>query len=326
MRAVTGIKPTGAPHLGNLLGAIEPALRLQADHDAFYFIADYHALTTLHDRERMRQYTYDVVATWLALGLDPERTTIFVQSDVPETCELAWYLGCMAGLGLLERGHAYKDAREKGKEVSGGLFYYPVLMAADIVLYDANVVPVGKDQKQHIEMTRDMVHAFNARFGEVLVVPDPLIQEQVATVPGLDGRKMSKSYDNGIEVFLPAKQLRKKVMSITTDSKGMDEPKDPDTCNVFNLYKLLATPEQTAALADRYRAGGQGYGHAKQELYEVLEGRLGPARERYLALLADPSQMNTILAHGATRARRIAQATMSRVRDACGQTSAPRMV
>lgn len=326
MRAVTGIKPTGAPHLGNLLGAIEPALRLQDSYDALYFIADYHALTSLHDRAAMRHAIYDVAATWLALGLDPDGTVLFVQSDVPQTTELAWYLSCVTGMGLLERAHAYKDARAKGKEPNLGLFNYPVLMAADIVLYDANVVPVGKDQKQHIEMTRDMVGAFNVRFGDVLVTPEPLIQDDVAVIPGLDGRKMSKSYGNGIEVFLPSKALRKKVMSIVTDSLGVDDPKDPDTCNVFGLYKLVAPPADVAALAARYRAGGLGYGHAKQELFEALEARVGPARERYTALMADPARLDTVLAHGATRARAVAERTMERVRDACGQSAAPRIV
>lgn len=326
MRSLTGIKPTAQPHLGNLLGSIRPALALQASHDAFYFIADYHALTTLHDRELVRRYTREVTAAWLAFGLDPERTTLWVQSDVPETCELAWYLGCVSGLGWLERGHAVKDAREHGREVTFGVFAYPLLMAADILLYDTHVVPVGKDQKQHIEIARDMAIAFNQRFGETLVVPEPLIQEDVAVVPGLDGRKMSKSYGNGIELFLPAKQLRKKVMSIVTDSKGVEEPKDPDHDNIFGLYKLLATPEQCADLAARYRAGGLGYGHAKQELYEVLEATLGPARERFEALLADEAALDRTLAHGAERARVHARATLRRVRDACGQHPSPRML
>lgn len=318
MRALTGIKPTATPHIGNLLGAIVPALRLQETHDAYYFIADYHALTTVHDGARMRGWVREVAATWLALGLDPARTVLWVQSDVPEVCELAWILSCVTGHGVLERAHAYKAAVADGRDINVGIFTYPVLMAADILLYDTDVVPVGKDQKQHVEIARDMAIAFNHRFGDTLVVPEVAIQEEVATVPGLDGRKMSKSYGNGIEIFLPAKQLRKKLMSIVTDSKGMEEPKDPTTCNVFALYKLFATPEQVADLAARYRAGGLGYGHAKQELFEVMDARLAPARARYEALLADPAALDPVLEDGAARARAVARATIDRVRQAAG--------
>ncbi|HNH45621.1 MAG TPA: tryptophan--tRNA ligase, partial [Myxococcota bacterium] len=246
MRALTGIKPTDAPHIGNLLGMIEPALRLAEQHESYYFIADYHALTTLHDAKRMRQHTREVAASWLALGLDPKKSCLFVQSDVPEVQELTWMLACVTGVGLLERAHAYKAAQDRNKEVNVGVFTYPVLMAADILIYDSNLVPVGKDQKQHVEMARDMAISFNARFGQTLVVPEPLIREEVATIPGLDGQKMSKSYHNTIPVFCSSKELRKKVMSIQTDSKGMDEVKDPDTCNIFALYRFFATPEQQA--------------------------------------------------------------------------------
>lgn len=324
MRALTGIKPTATPHIGNLLGMIEPALRLQDTHDAYYFIADYHALTTLHDREKMRQYSREVAATWLALGLDPARTVLFAQSDVPEVAELAWLLACVTGVGALERAHAYKAAQEAGKDINVGTFFYPVLMAADILAYDSDHVPVGKDQKQHVEMARDMALAFNHRFGEVFVVPEPLIRDEVATIPGLDGRKMSKSYGNAVEVWLPSKQLRKKLMGIVTDSKGVDDVKDPDTCNVFSLYKLFATPDQVAALAARYRAPGLGYGHAKQELFEVMDAQLAPARERYEALLAEPDRLDAVLADGAHRARRLALSVLGRARDACGLGRAPR--
>lgn len=325
MRALTGIKPTAAPHLGNLLGMIEPALRLQDEGgEAFYFIADLHALTTLHDRARMRTHTIEVAATWLALGLDPDRTTLWVQSDVAEVCELAWILGCVTGLGMLERAHAYKAARDKGEEIGAGTFFYPVLMAADILCYDTDVVPVGKDQKQHVEMARDMAAAINSRFGDVLKPPAERIRDEVATITGLDGRKMSKSYGNTIEVFLPAKQLRKKVMSIVTDSKGVEDAKDPETDNVFALYKLFASPEQAADLARRYRAGGLGYGHAKQELFEVMDARLGPARERYEALMADPDRVVAILEDGAARARPVARGVLERVRDAIGVHPTPR--
>jgi tryptophanyl-tRNA synthetase len=326
MRALTGIKPTATPHLGNLLGAIQPALELQEKVDAFYFIADYHALTPLQDAPRMRQYTREVAATWLALGLDPARTCLFVQSDIPEVAELTWLLACVLGAGALERAHAYKAAQADGREINVGTFLYPVLMAADILIYDSNAVPVGKDQKQHVEMARDMAQAFNSRFGEVFVIPEPIIAEAVATIPGLDGRKMSKSYGNTIEVWLPAKQLRKKIMSITTDSLGVDDVKDPDNCNVFALYKLFATPEQIEALAARYRAPGLGYGHAKEELFQVVEARLAPARARYEHLLAHPEEIDAVLDSGTRRARTIAAGVLARAREAVGFSRAPRVV
>ena len=326
MRALTGIKPTAMPHVGNLLGVIEPALRLQNEHEAFYFIADYHAITSLHDRVRLVQYTREVAATWLALGLDPDRTALFLQSDVPEVNELAWLLACVTGIGALERAHAYKSAQAAGRDINVGTFLYPVLMAADILIYDSNLVPVGRDQKQHVEMARDMAAAFNSRFGEVLVIPEPLIRDDVAIIPGLDGQKMSMSYDNTIEVWLPEKALRKKVMSIVTDSKGVDDIKDPDTCNVFALYKHFADAEAQAALASRYRRPGLGYGHAKQALVEAMEARLAPARERYQALLANPAAIDAVLFDGAHRARTLAIAVLARVRAAVGLSAAPRVV
>jgi tryptophanyl-tRNA synthetase len=324
MRALTGIKPTGAPHVGNLLGMIEPALRLQDQHEAYYFIADYHALTTMQDRVGMRRYTLEVAATWLALGLDPVRTCLFAQSDVPEVAELAWMLGCVTGMGVLERAHAYKAAKDAGKELNVGTFSYPVLMAADILAYDSNLVPVGKDQKQHVEMARDMAQSFNARFGEVFVLPEALIRDEVATIPGLDGKKMSKSYGNAIDIWLPQKALRKKLMSIVTDSKGVEDPKDPDTCNVFALYKLFGSPSQIADLAAQYRAGGLGYGHAKQALFEAMEARLAEPRARYDELLAHPDRIEAVLLEGARRARAVARGVTARAREACGYTSAPR--
>jgi tryptophanyl-tRNA synthetase len=324
MRALTGIKPTATPHLGNLLGAIGPALELQDRAEAFYFIADYHALTTVQDAGNMRRFTREVAATWLALGLDPARTCLFVQSDIPEVTELTWLLSCVLGAGALERAHAFKSAQQEGREVNVGTFLYPVLMAADILIYDSNAVPVGKDQKQHVEMARDMAQAFNSRFGEVFVLPEPLIADEVATIPGLDGRKMSKSYGNTIEVWLPSKQLRKKVMSITTDSRGVDEVKDPDACNVFALYKLFASSEDVAELAARYRAPGLGYGHAKEALFQVVEARLGPARDRYEHLLAHPEEIDAVLDDGTRRARTIAADVLGRAREAAGFGRAPR--
>lgn len=317
-RSLTGIKPTGMPHLGNYLGMIRPALEMTSSHQAFYFIADYHALTTLRSRDLVQKYTTEVTAAWLALGLDPAQTILFKQSDVPEVCELAWFLSCVTPLGLLKRAHAFKDAESKGAELNGGTFFYPVLMAADILAYDSHVVPVGKDQKQHVEMARDMAIAFNHYFGEVLRVPEPAIRPDVATIPGTDGRKMSKSYDNTIPLFLPTKKLRKAIMGIKTDSTPLEQPKDPNSCSVFELYKLFATAEQTEHLAARYRAGGLGYGHAKQELFEVMEAHFEGPRDRFLHHLAHPKTIDDILADGGQRAKSVAAATLSRVRTAVG--------
>jgi len=317
-RALTGIKPTGSPHIGNLLGMYQPAMELQKTHEGFFFVASYHALTTMRDPEQMRAQTIEVAANWLALGLDPNRSVLWAQHDVPEVTELAWILSCITSKGMMDKAHAFKDAAAKGKEVNIGLYTYPVLMAADILAFDSHVVPVGKDQKQHVEMTRDMAQRFNHLFGETLVVPEPLIRKEMEVVPGLDGQKMSKSYGNTIEIFLSEKKLRKKFMSIVTDSKGVDDPKDPDTCNVFQLYKLFATPDQQADLAARYRAGGLGYGHAKQELFEVVNNSLSEPRSRYDALMANPQEVREILDDGASRARAVARQTLDRVRQATG--------
>ncbi len=317
-RVLTGIKPTGMPHIGNLLAMYRPALAKQDGAECFFFVASYHALTTMRDPRLLREQTVDVAANWLALGLDPEKSVIWAQHDVPEVTELAWILSCITSKGMTDKAHAFKDAVAKHKEVNVGLYTYPILMAADILAFDSHVVPVGKDQKQHVEMTRDMAQRFNHLFGETLVVPEPLIQDEVATVPGTDGQKMSKSYGNTIEIFLPPKKLRKKFMGIVTDSKGVDESKDPDTCNVFNLYKLFATKEQQAELAAQYRAGGLGYGHAKQALFEVVDAQLAEPRERYNHLKANPDEVHAVLEAGAKRARTTARATMDRVRSAVG--------
>jgi tryptophanyl-tRNA synthetase len=318
-RALTGIQPSGVPHIGNLKGMIEPALQLQETHEPFYFIASYHALTTTKDPQLLRDYQREAATSFLAFGLDPSVTALFLQQDVPEVCELAWVLGCHVNTGVLERAHAYKAARDAGREINLGTFSYPVLMAADILLYDSHAVPVGKDQKQHVEMARDMAAGFNHRYGaDVFVLPEPMIREEVATVPGLDGRKMSKSYGNTIPLFLPPKQLRKLVMKVTTDSKGMDEPKDPSTCNVFALYKLFASEDEQSALATRYRAGGMGYGHAKQELFERMDAFLEGPRARHAELQADPEQVDRVLAEGAEKARVTARNTLRRVREAVG--------
>ena len=317
-RVLTGIKPTGMPHIGNLLGMYRPALAMQDASECYFFVASYHALTTMRDPALLRQQTIDVAANWLALGLDPTRSVIWAQHDVPEVTELAWILACITSKGMMDKAHAFKDAVNKGREVNIGLYTYPILMAADILAFDSHVVPVGKDQKQHVEMARDMAQRFNHLFGETLVIPAPQIREDVATVPGLDGQKMSKSYNNTIEIFLPPKKLRKKIMGIVTDSKGVEESKDPDTCHVFSLYKLFATPEQQAELAAQYRAGGLGYGHAKQALFEVVDAQLAEARERYDHLMANPDEVRQVLAEGADRARTTARATLDRVRSAAG--------
>ncbi|MCP4867667.1 MAG: tryptophan--tRNA ligase [Proteobacteria bacterium] len=319
-RSLSGIKPTGAPHLGNYLGMIRPAIELQDSYDAFYFVADYHALTSTHDRAAMRAATYDATAIFLAFGLDPERSVFWRQSDTPGVTELTWVLSCMTSMGHLERAHAYKAARDRGEAgaINHGVFSYPVLMAADILMYDSDVVPVGKDQVQHIEMARDMAQRFNHTFGDTLKLPVPSMKEEVQTIIGTDGQKMSKSYDNTIPVFLPPKKLRKKLMAIQTDSKGMEEPKDPDTCNVFTLYKLFADADQVAQMRENYTGGNYGYGHAKQALFEVMDGHLAPYRETYLTLRADEDQLEDVLRDGARRAREVGGAVLERVREAVG--------
>ena len=334
LRCLSGIKPTGQPHWGNYFGMIQPAVALTEQHEALYFIADYHALTMVRDAAALRADSLAIAATMLAAGLDPAKAILWRQSDVPEVLELTWMLSCVTGLGLLERAHSVKDARAKNKDLNHGVYTYPVLMAADILLYDTDVVPVGKDQLQHLEMARDMATAFNVAFmghqaggtvdesapwdGRSLKRPRAIVQEQTAIVPGLDGQKMSKSYGNYIPVFASAKELKKRVMAIQTDSKGLEDPKDPATCNVFALYKLFSTAEQQAELAEKYRAGGFGYGHAKLALLERAEAHFGPQRERYEALLARPDDLNDILRDGARRARALAMPVVERIRAATG--------
>jgi tryptophanyl-tRNA synthetase len=326
LRSLSGIKPTGTPHLGNYFGMVRPAIALQESHDAYYFVADYHALTTGRDPAVLRRTSLEITATFLALGLDPARSVFFRQSDVPEVVELAWHLSCVTGVGHLMRAHAYKAAVEKGEGgvLPSGTFFYPVLMAADILLYDSDAVPVGRDQVQHIEMAQDMAGHLNALYGECLHRPEALVQEEVPTIPGLDGQKMSKSYNNTIEVFAPEKVLRKQVKTIKTDGAGLDDPKDPDTDNVFALYKLVASPDEVADMAERYRAGGFGYGHAKDRLATALDAHLAAPREKYLQLLADPSTLEDVLQDGAKRARSVARDTLDRVRDRVGLPKLPR--
>jgi len=318
-RSLTGIKPSGNVHLGNYLGAIQPALALQQHYTAYYFIADYHALTTTRDADLLRASSRQIAATFLALGLDIDKHVFFRQSAVPEVCELTWILSCMIPPGQMDRGHAVKAAKDGGFEINVGVWLYPVLMAADILLYDANVVPVGKDQKQHVEICRDMATKVNHWYGEdTLVVPEVLIKKEVAVIPGLDGRKMSSSYGNEIPIWLPPKKLRKLIMKIKTASRGVNDAKDPDTCNVFGLYRHFATPEQVADLGDRYRQGGIGYGHAKQELFEVVDAELTEARERYIDLMDHPQRLEEALSYGAEKARRAAETTLDRIRSRVG--------
>jgi tryptophanyl-tRNA synthetase len=317
-RSLAGIKPTGNPHLGNYLGFLKPALALQDSRDTFYFIADYHALTTVRDPKVLKEQTYDLVATFAALGMDFERHTFFRQSDVPEVTELTWLLSNVTPLGLLMQAHAYKDAKAKGEDIHDGVFQYPVLMAADILIYDSHEVPVGQDQKQHLEMTRDIAQRFNHIYGETFIVPEPRIEEEVATIPGLDGRKMSKSYGNEIPLFSTEKQLRQTVMRIVTDSKTVEDVKDPDACNVFQIFRHFATLEEQERWARRYRAGGMGYGEIKQATFEAINREIGPFRERYFALRRDEAQLNAILAIGGAKARKVAQEVTLRARKRVG--------
>ena len=319
MRILSGIQPTGRPHVGNYFGMMEPAIRLQQEGEAFYFIADYHALTTIHDPAVLRSHCRELALDFLACGLDPGRATFFRQSDVPEVTELTWLLSCVTPVPMLENAHSFKDKTARGIVPSTGLFAYPVLMAADILIYDSDVVPVGQDQKQHLEMTRDIAAKFNARYGEdLLKIPEPMIRESAAVVPGLDGQKMSKSYNNTIPLFDDEKPFRKKIMGLKTDSTAVEEPKDPTVSTIVQLYGLAATPAEVAAMEDSFRAGGQGYGHYKQQLFEALWEHFRPARERRATLAADPEQVEAVLATGAQKARALAQSVMRRVRSACG--------
>ncbi len=324
---LTGIKPTGIPHIGNYFGAIKPAIELAARYEARYFIADYHALNTLKDPVLLKELTYKLAATWLACGLDPDTMLFYRQSDIPETFELTTILMAFTSKGLMNRAHAYKACVQENTQagndpdagVNMGLYTYPVLMAADILLFNTNLVPVGKDQKQHVEMAADIAQSLNFAYGkDLLTVPEPVISETTQVVAGLDGRKMSKSYDNVIPLFIPSKQLRKIVMKIVTNSQGVDEPKDPDDAHVFSLYQLFAAPEEQAAARERYLAGGMGWGQAKQELFEAMDAYLAPMREKYERFMEDPSRIERILKEGAEKARPIADATVRRVRKAIG--------
>ena len=317
-RSLSGIKPTGTPHLGNYLGMIKPAIQLQETHETFYFIADYHALTSLRDPDQLRKNTYDLTAVFAALGMDFEDHAFFRQSDIPEVTELTWILSCITSKGLMERAHAYKDAMAKDHEINIGLFCYPVLMACDILIYDSNFVPVGQDQRQHLEITRDLAIRFNHIYGDAFVIPEAIIEKEVATIPGVDGRKMSKSYGNVIPLLAPEKEFRKAIMKITTDSKSVDEKKDPEKCSVFALYQCFAGKEEQEVLAERYRSGGIGYGDVKQLCFEKLNTDLKEPREIYQEIRNDKTKLNGILESGRDKARVIAREVIDRVRGSVG--------
>jgi tryptophanyl-tRNA synthetase len=318
MRVLSGVQPTGKLHIGNYFGAIRQYVALQEEHEGYYFMANYHALTTVHDGALLRQQTLDVAADFLALGLDPGKALIFRQSDIPEVCELSWILSTICPMGLLERCHAYKDKVSQGIPADHGLFAYPVLMAADILIYDSNLVPVGQDQKQHIEVTRDLADRFNFMYGDKLVLPEPYILENTAVVPGLDGRKMSKSYDNTIGIFDPDKVVKKKIMGIVTDSTPVEAPKDPTNNTIFQLYSLFATPEQKAEMEASFRAGGTGYGEYKKQLLASFLEYFGARRERREELAQDMGYVEDVLVEGAKKARVVARETVDRIRNAVG--------
>jgi tryptophanyl-tRNA synthetase len=324
--ALSGIKPTGELHIGNYLGMIKPALALAAEYQALYFIADYHALTTVRDQKTLNHLVYDTAASLLALGLDSDRIIFFRQADIPEIFELNWILSCFTAKGLLNRAHAYKtlvDAnqaagRQADADIHAGLYAYPVLMAADILLYGSHLVPVGQDQKQHVEIARDIAIAVNNNYGKVFTLPEPLIQNSVMTIPGTDGRKMSKNYNNTIAIFADATTLRKQVMRIVTDSKHPNEPKNPDECNIFRIYRYFASPQAIAAKRNLYLQGGLAYSDIKQELFELLQAKFASSRDAYIDLIQDPARLDAILNHGAQKARVIAVPVMDRVRRKIG--------
>ncbi|MEX1054964.1 MAG: tryptophan--tRNA ligase [Rhodothermales bacterium] len=319
---VSGIQPSGTLHMGNYFGALRQHIRLHKEHEAFYFIVNYHALTTMHDREELRRYTIEVALDYLALGFDPDRAHLFIQSDVPQVTELAWIFYTLTPVSQLEKGVAYKDKIAQGLTPNAGLFNYPVLQAADILIYGGTLVPVGADQRQHIEMTRDIAQRFNRTFcpddEPIFPVPDAHILDDVAVVPGIDGRKMSKSYGNTIGIFDEGSELKKKVMSIVTDSTPLEEPKDPATDNVFALIRLFADEKNRERIASAYRAGGYGYGHAKKELIGLIDDYFGEARERRKELARRPDYVRDVLATGGRYARERAETCMERVRDRAG--------
>ena len=319
-RILTGVQSTGTPHLGNLLGAIMPAIEManQPDNDSFIFIADLHSLTQIKDAETLRQNTYSVAATWLACGLDIERSVFYRQSDIPQVTELSWYLSCFFPYQRLTLAHSFKDKADRLEDVNSGLFSYPMLMAADILLYDADIVPVGKDQLQHIEMTRDVASRFHTKMGEVFVMPEANVQKDTMYIPGTDGAKMSKSKENTINIFQTDKKLRKQIMGIETDSTPLEEPKDTETCNVFALYKIIGNEDQVAEMRQNYEAGGYGYGHAKQALFELVKEKFQEPREKYEYYINNLEEVDKALSFGAEKARKVANEVLGRVRTKLG--------
>lgn len=319
-RILTGIQSSGIPHLGNLLGAIIPAIELSKDpkNESLFFIADMHSLTTIRDAELLKENTYATAAAWLAFGFNTNDNIFYRQSDIPEVCELMWYLNCLTPYPMLANAHSFKDKASKLHNVNAGLFTYPVLMAADILLYDAEIVPVGKDQKQHLEMTRDMAGAFNNTYGDTLIEPESRIDERVMVIPGTDGQKMSKSYNNFINIFLADKKLRKQIMGIQTDSTSMEDPKETESCNVFKLYKLLAKAEQITEMEANYKGGNYGYGHAKQALYELITETYAEERIHFNELMDNKDLIEHELQKGAKKARAIAKTVLARVRTQVG--------
>lgn len=319
-RILTGIQSTGVPHLGNILGAIKPAIEMASDsnNDSFLFIADMHSLTQIKDGKLLRENTYSTAAVWLAFGLDPKKTIFYRQSDVPQTAELTWYLSCFFPFQRLTLAHSFKDKADRLTDVNAGLFVYPMLMAADILLYDVNYVPVGKDQMQHLEMTRKVATAFNNQMGETFVLPDVKVNEDTKLVPGTDGTKMSKSKGNIINIFLPQKQLKKQINSIETDSTPLEEPKNPDICNAFTIYKLLASDEEIEIMRQNYLAGGYGYGHAKKAILELILTKYSTERERFDYYMNNKAELDTILKDGANKATQVANVVLDRVRTKLG--------
>lgn len=319
-RILTGVQSSGRPHLGNILGAIKPAIEMSKNpaNESFFFIADMHALTSLKDAELLKNYVYATSAAWIACGFDVNKNIFYRQSDIPEVCELAWYLNCFTPFPMLANAHSFKDKSDKLSDVNAGLFTYPVLMAADILLYDAQQVPVGKDQLQHLEITRDIATAFNNKMGETFVVPEAKIDDRVMTIPGIDGQKMSKSYGNTIDIFEEEKALKKRVMSIITDAKALEEPKDPTTCNVFKLYALLANNEQFEQMTVNYLAGNYGYGHAKTALFELIMDTFATDRAEFNRLMNDKGEIDKLLNIGAEKARNIASKVLDRTRQKLG--------
>lgn len=319
-RILTGIQSTGTPHLGNILGAIVPAIEManNPSNDSFLFIADMHSLTQIKNPETLRHNTYSVAATWLAFGLDIERVVFYRQSDVPQTAELSWYLSCFFPFQRLTLAHSFKDKADRLEDVNAGLFTYPMLMAADILLYDAEIVPVGKDQMQHIEITRNVASRFHTQMGETFVMPVGKVQEETMYVPGTDGSKMSKSKGNTINIFLDDKQLRKQIMGIETDSTPMEAPKNPDTCNVFGLYKLLGSKEEVVQMRKNYEGGNYGYGHAKQALFELILEKFSEARSRYNYFMENLSEIDAALTIGSEKAKKVADSVLKRVREKLG--------